>query len=186
MTNPLVVSTTNIIAGSVVSAKTSRLGGPWNISQDGLEFLKNYENFRAVLYNDSANHATIGYGHLVHRGPIDGRASERPFQGGISSHQGEALLRTDLSVSEAAVNRFARVPLHQHEYDAIVIFTFNIGVTEFSHSTALRRLNAGNYASVSSAMKMFNRAGGGVSNGLINRRAEEAEIFDSADYIRTR
>jgi len=183
---PLVVGTTNTTSGSVVSARTSRLGNPWAISQHGLDFLKNYEQFSPVLYNDSANHATVGYGHLVHHGPVDGRASEQTFIRGINTQQGEKLLRSDLSGFENAVNRLVRVPLYQHEYDALVIFSFNVGVSAFSHSTALKRLNSGKYTTVSSAMKMFDRAGGKVSTGLINRRAEEAEIFDSADYKRTR
>jgi len=44
------------------------------------------------LINCPANDCTIGYGHLVHKGPVCGAASEAPFVLGISEQQGTALL----------------------------------------------------------------------------------------------
>lgn len=50
----------------------------WNLVKTG-------EGFRASPAQLSpAGAAAIGYGHLVHRGPVCGAASEAPFAGGIS------------------------------------------------------------------------------------------------------
>jgi lysozyme len=38
------------------------------------------------------------------------------------------------------------VPLAQHEYDALVSFSYNVGSSAFCQSTLVRKLNKGNYA----------------------------------------
>ena len=45
------------------------------LSSDGVELIKQFEGFRANLYNDPVGHCTVGYGTLVHRGNCDGSAS---------------------------------------------------------------------------------------------------------------
>ena len=166
--------------------KCTRTSKPWSISDKGLNFLKNYETLQLRMYNDSAGHATIGYGHLIHLGPISGKASEKPFKNGLTEEQASALLRKDLSKYEKAVNDSVTVPLCQQEYDALVIFCYNIGIHGFKSSSALKELNKKHYHRVGSKMKLWNKAGGKVSRGLQNRRAEEVEIFEKGDYVRTR
>lgn len=180
-----------IIANCKVIAGKGRKAKPWSISSEGIEFLKQYEAFSAVMYNDSAGHATIGYGHLIHHGPINGAASENPFLQGLTVAQAEALMKADLVEYEARVNNGIDVELAQHEYDALVIFAFNIGGPGFSSSSARAKLNQQAYGDVGEKMKMWNKVTlqdgtRVVSDGLVNRRAEEVEIFESADYVRTR
>ena len=38
-----------------------------------------------------------------------------------------------------------KVPLHQHEYDAFISFSYNVGSGAFCRSTLVRRLNDGDY-----------------------------------------
>ncbi|QYS88669.1 hypothetical protein [Flavobacterium davisii] len=47
-------------------------------SDKGINFIKDWESFKSNLYNDDSDehHCTIGYGHLVHRGPCNGNESE--------------------------------------------------------------------------------------------------------------
>jgi RHS repeat-associated protein len=166
-----------------------RTSGPWNMSNQGVDFLKGYERFSPYMYNDGggkSGHATIGYGHLIHLGPISGEASETDFKNGITSSGAKSLLRYDLSRFESSVNSNVRVPLYQHEYDSLVIFSFNIGVGGFQGSSALRNLNNSQYSSVPSSMMLWNRTGGSVSRGLVNRRTEEVEMWNFGDYRRTR
>ena len=184
--SPIATGITNTTPNSVQIGTTDRLGKPWVFSVAGLNFLRNYEHLVLHMYNDSANHATIGYGHLIHHGPISGVISEQPFLNGITEQQATELLRQDLKPREILVNSSVLVPLFQHEYDAKVIFCFNIGNNGFSSSGALRKLNAGKYSEVPDEMMKWNKAGGQVSQGLINRRTEEVEIFTNADYVRTR
>jgi lysozyme len=93
----------------------------------------------------SANDATIAYGHLVHKGPVCGAASEAPFTGGISEEQGSVLLLEDVAYAEHAVQHLVTVVLEQGQYDALVSWTYNGGAGKLQTSTLLRKLNAGDY-----------------------------------------
>lgn len=54
--------------------------------------------------------------------------------------------------------------------------TYNIGVSAAGGSTAVKRLNVGDVAGGCEAIGWWNRAGGRVLRGLVNRRAEEREL----------
>jgi len=166
--------------------KCKRKNKPWSISSKGLSFLKNYEVLKLKMYNDSANHATVGYGHLIHHGPISGKKSEIPFKNGLNEKEATDLLKKDLMKYESAVNKYVNVTLCQQEYDALVIFCFNVGIGAFKKCSALRVLNKKQYFMVGKKMKLYNKAGGKISKGLVNRRLEEVEIFEKGDYVRTR
>jgi GH24 family phage-related lysozyme (muramidase) len=49
----------------------------------------------------------------------------------------------------------------------------NVGIAGAGKSTATRRLNAGDIAGGCQALTWWNKAGGRVVRGLVNRRAEE-------------
>ncbi len=53
---------------------------------------------------------------------------------------------------------------------------YNVGVRGAGRSTATRRLNAGNIAGGCAALSWWNKAGGRVVRGLVNRRAEETAL----------
>jgi lysozyme len=87
------------------------------------------------------------------------------------------LLRQDLGDAEAAVKQHVTVQITQEQYDALVSFTFNVGEGNFSKSTLLRRLNAGECMA---AAREFNRwvyAKGKKLAGLVRRRHEESILF---------
>jgi len=111
----------------------------FRISEEGLTLIKTSEAFRGRLYNCPAGHCTIGYGHLVHYGPIGvgdpakgitperAAALEAPFRDGLTEPQASALLREDLKRYETSVHQWVKVPLDQSEYDALVDFEYNTG-----------------------------------------------------------
>jgi lysozyme len=102
-----------------------------------------FEGFVPTPYNDAAGHATIGYGHLIHLGPVTD--ADRKRWGRITRDQGIALLRKDAQVAADAVYRLVRPRImSQSRFDALVSFVFNVGVGAFEQSTLLRkRLNSG-------------------------------------------
>lgn len=59
---------------------------------------------------------------------------------------------------------------------AAVSLAYNIGGARYCRSTARKRFNAGNYAGGCTALTWWNRAGGRVVRGLVNRRAREAKV----------
>lgn len=114
---------------------------------------------------------TIGYGH-----------TEGVKQGDICTDaQADAWLIGDLAFAEHAVNRLVTVPLSQHQFDALVDFTFNLGVSSLAKSTLLAKLNAGDYAGADAEFAKWVRGGGRVLPGLVKRRALEAAWFNVKD-----
>ena len=53
---------------------------------------------------------------------------------------------TDVQQFEGALKQCVTVPLAQHEYDALVSFSYNVGSRAFCQSTLVRKLNAEDYA----------------------------------------
>lgn len=146
-------------------------------SKRGVQFIAGWEGFRGQPYNDAANNATIGYGHLLHLGPVT--QADTSKWGTISRSRALDLLAYDLKVAEAAVNGFVKPPfMFQWRYDAIVSFVFNVGAGAFEHSTLLKLLN-GSYLRKGAADELlkWDHAGGHELPGLLNRRKAERRLF---------
>ena len=73
----------------------------------------------------------------------------------------------------ASVRRCVTVPLYQHEFDAYVSLTYNIGGGAFCGSTLVKKLNAGDYAAACEQILSWNRANGKPLRGLTQRRQQE-------------
>lgn len=152
-----------------------------NLSQPGLEILKEFESTkrdaqgRHVVYKDAAGLPTIGWGHLI-------RSGEK-FDTPLSDDQAELLLRADVVNAEQAADSVG-VMLAQHQFDALTIFAFNIGVNGFKVSTVRRYVQTGYMAGVPAAMLMWNKARSPIDGtlepmaGLTNRREVEGVLFE--------
>lgn len=102
-------------------------------SDQGLDLLTQREGKRNDAYLDSVGVPTIGVGHTgpeVHLGLH------------WTDEQVEEALTKDVERFENAVNNGVRVDLPQYSFDALVSFSFNVGVSAFETSTLLRRINA--------------------------------------------
>lgn len=148
------------------------------ISEAGVTFVKKWEKFSPILYDDVAGNCTVGYGHLVHFGPTSGKESESPFLLGIDMARADELLLQDLyDKAEFYVNKGLQIPITQNQYDALVSLTYNIGGYAFTHSTLLRKLNELDFEGAAKEFGKWIYAGGKPRKGLANRRAEEEAIF---------
>lgn len=187
MVQPLAIATTNRDPGSYVIARTDRLGKPWAVTESGVQFISRWEAFRAHLYdNDGGGHGgntTIGYGHLVHRGPISGVPSESQWQAGITMTRAFELLREDIKAPEKIINHRIHVPLHQHEYDALVDFVYN--VRGHSKESLLNLVNTGRYDRIPDKFMEYTSAGKAHPGGLIKRRISEGNLFRNGVYDAT-
>jgi lysozyme len=143
-----------------------------------LKFIADHEGIFLNLYNDPANHATIGIGHLVHLGPINGSEIEE-FKKGITKERAFEILREDVKKAEEAVNKLVKVPLNQNQFDALVSFVFNLGSENFASSTLLKKLNGGFYEAVPDELLRWVYAGGQKFAGLVNRRRNEGNLFNA-------
>ena len=61
-------------------------------------------------------------------------------------------------------------------YVAFLSLSYNIGTGAFCRSSVARHANAGDYRKACDAIALYNRAGGRVVKGLVNRRADERKL----------
>jgi lysozyme len=147
-----------------------------HLSQNGLALIKKFEGFRANPYLCSAGIPTIGYGSTYYENGVRVKLSDSP----ISEEWAEELLKKNVVHYDVAVNSLTRDDITQNQYDALVSFAYNVGVTNFKNSTLLKRVNANpKDPNITNQFMKWIRAGGRVIKGLILRRREEAQLYFS-------
>ena len=139
-----------------------------NLGYNGTKILKFFEGCKLTAYQDSVGVWTIGYGHT--KGVYDGMT--------ITQEEAEQMLLTELEEYEGYVEKYVTVPLTQNQFDALVVWVYNLGPTNFRNSTLLKELNSGNYTAAGKEITRWNKAGGKVLAGLVKRREAEAELFN--------
>ena len=142
-----------------------------NISNKGIELIKQFEGCRLKAYQDSVGVWTIGYGHI-----------ESVKEGmEISQHQADIMLGSDLVKYANYINEYVTVSLNPNQFDALTSWVYNLGPGNLKSSTMLKVLNEGSYDDVPFQIKRWNKAGGKVLKGLVRRREAEAELFATGD-----
>lgn len=141
-------------------------------SNSGKAFIQSFEGRYLVAYDDGTGVWTIGCGTIKYP---NGRAVKK---GDVCTDaQVEQYFSNDLVKFENSVNSLVKVPLTQNQFDALVSFAYNVGATNFSNSTLLKKLNAKDYKGAAAEFPKWNKAGGKVISGLTKRRNAEMELF---------
>lgn len=143
-----------------------------NTSQTGIDLIKGFEGKRLVAYDDGVGVWTIGYGTIKYPSGVRVKKGDT-----CTEAQAETYLKSDLVKFENAINRLVKVPLNQNQFDALASFTYNLGETNLSKSTLLRKLNAKDYKGAADQFLVWNKAGGRVLTGLVRRREAERSLF---------
>lgn len=124
------------------------------------------EGFKDKAYQDSVGVWTIGFGETKGVKPGDTIAPQRAMKQLLDSADAHA----------KGMTACIKVPLYQHEYDAYLSFTYNVGVGNFCKSDVLRELNQGNYEQACKNLLHWDYAGGKKLPGLTRRRQEEFKL----------
>lgn len=154
------------------------------MSDRGLQLLTQWEGFETHVYKDSAGLPTIGVGHLLTKdelssGKVMIKGQQVKFHNGLTHQQVVDLLSDDIKRYEETVRNTVKADLKQHQFDALVSFCFNVGQRAFSNSTLLKRINESNWNDVPVQFRRWNKAGGRVVKGLINRRENEIKLWEA-------
>ena len=155
-----------------------------NLSPQGLEALKRLETFSPKPIPDAHGKLQVGYGHNI--------TGTTMFD--VTPEEAEELLIFDVADREDVINAhltsIAIIEMTQQQFDAILIFLYNIGANAFIHSTALSLINRCDWNAVPDAMRLFNKITvekKGIwvkveSHVLKNRREAEIRIFLKGNY----
>lgn len=164
----------------------------YHMSDQGIELLMSIEAFRSEPYDDQngdeisawVKGATIGYGHLISLQEWNEFGDS--YRKGITQEQAKTLFLEDLNPFVDGVNAKVSAPLSQHQFDALVILAFNIGLANFATSSVLKLVNnpaaQTKYSNLEAAWKSWNKSQGKVMQGLVNRRNAEWNIYSNNVY----
>lgn len=135
---------------------------------DAKTLIRRFEGISLRRYIDASGKPHIGYGHLIKPG--------EDYQT-ITTGQAEWLLDQDIRIARKCVNMNVDRKLNSNQLDALTSFVFNIGCGAFQNSTLLKLLNAGDVTGAEDEFLKWNKAGGVVVQGLVDRRFIERDVF---------
>lgn len=133
-----------------------------------IQKLKEFEGLSLVAYKPTKAERwwTIGYGHSAG----DVRQGMR-----ITEKKAEELLRRDLYFVEKFINGIPKVRT-QGQFDALVSFTYNVGVGKLKSSTLLKKImHDATTAEIQREFMKWVYSGGKKLDGLVKRRRWEAQ-----------
>lgn len=139
-----------------------------NPSQRCIEVLKKLEDCRLKSYQDSGGKWTIGYGAT---GGLIGPKTV------WTQAQCEQDLMNRLNNLSGIITYSVKVLLTQSQFDALVCFTYNVGIGAFRHSTMCALLNKRDYLGAADEFIKWDHDNGKFVPGLLNRRRAERELF---------
>lgn len=174
------------------------------ISNDGLNAIIQWETGGTLPnggkpYPDPMGYATIGYGHLIRRGPVQPSdygsfwVSGQKSPGRLSQEEAKRLLRADLhDLFEPAVQSLFRDagPLYgvysPWLYDALVSFAYNLGPGAVlgapGFETVGSAIRGGKPREIADALLLYDKSAGIALPGLTRRRRWERRLILTGDY----
>ena len=151
-------------------------------SSAAVSLIKHFEGFHKFPYWDYGQY-TVGYGT---RCPSDKLAYYMRY--GITEAEATALLKKQLRSFEGDVNHLNEeygLELEQHEFDGLVLFTYNVGqgwIYNESNGITQAVINDAGGDDFIFALTRWCKAGGELSMGLVKRRLIEANVYLNGDY----
>jgi lysozyme len=145
------------------------------ISDNGINLIKRFEGVRYKPYRCPAGLFTIGYGHLIG----DGKQLPDAYNKTFTEREVDELLRKDLARFERGVTMLFPVSYRftQGTYDALVSFSFNLGLGALQRSTVRSALLRGDKTMAGESLLKYCRAGGKILKGLQLRRQAEHKLL---------
>lgn len=147
-----------------------------------MEMIRHHEGVRYRPYKCPAKLWTVGVGHVLYpeqgKLPLDRRGDyalldkdNRQF----SKEEVDGILRNDLARFERGVAQYCPVSLSQGQFDALVSFSFNVGLGTLQRSTLRQKILRGDAAE--DEFLRYTIGGGKVLKGLVNRRNDERALY---------
>jgi lysozyme len=134
----------------------------------GENLIKSFETLKLVAYLDQRGRWTCGWGHT---GPdvVEGTT--------CTPEQAEEWFQQDTQAAVNGVDESIQTNVTQNQFDALVSFTFNVGVGAEGHSTMVKLINARNFAGAAAQFPLWDHVDGVPNAGLLCRRQAEQALF---------
>lgn len=130
------------------------------------QFVGQWEGYRDQAYLDMVGVPTICYGET--KGVKMGQKKTR--------EECNALLVESLKGYEKEILRCIKTDMPPKVQGAIVSLAYNVGSGAVCKGSVAREANKGNFKQACDNLLKYNRAGGKVVRGLVNRRAQEHKL----------
>lgn len=155
------------------------------ISKKALDLIKHYEGVKLKPYRCPASLWTIGVGHVLYpeqaKLPMEDRIKYpiRPEDSRLfTMEEVDAILAKDLERFTRGVLAYCPTAGNRQSWmDALVSFSFNVGLGTLQRSTLRQKHNRGDYAGAAEEFLKYCKAGGKVLKGLENRRKDERVLY---------
>jgi len=135
--------------------------------------IKHFEGCKMQAYQCSAGIWTIGYGNTFFE-------NGRPVKKGdtITKGRADSMVKYVVEKFAISVDQMVKRHIHQHEFDALVSFCYNVGVGNLEKSTLLRKVNMNApLEEIEAEFMRWNKSKGQVLPGLTKRRKAEAALY---------
>lgn len=164
-----------IASDTVVDMFGITIDNVMQMSATGINLICSFEGLKLKAYDDGVGVWTIGFGTTIYPNGIKVKKGDT-----CTEAQAKVYMAHDLKKFESAVNSAVTVPINQNQFDALVSLAYNIGTGAFKESTLLKKLNEADYKGAAAQFAVWNKGGGKVMQGLVNRRAVERKLFEKA------
>lgn len=140
------------------------------VSKTGIDLIKKFEGLRLDAYRCPAGYLTAGYGHR----------SNVTKDTVMTEEEAENLLKQDLKTFEQGLCKMLNAEelnVTQNQFDALISFAFNLGLSALAGSTLWRLFTHGDIQGAADEFPKWIYAGGKPLEGLKRRRQAERELF---------
>jgi len=149
--------------------------------------IKHHEGVRTKPYRCPALLWTVGVGHVIDPNHIRVKFEDRKnialpdeWNRVLSMAEVDRILAEDLANFERGVLRLCPTGLTQGRFDALVSFSFNVGLGNLQRSTIRMKHNRGDFEEAAEAFMQWTKAGGKELPGLVKRRKDEKALYSTA------
>jgi lysozyme len=156
------------------------------VSKEAIEGIKKDEGVRTKPYRCPALIWSVAVGHVIDQSHIRVPFNERKniplppeWDRVLSMAEVDAILAADLVTFERGVLRLCPGGLTQGRFDALVSFSFNVGLGNLQRSTIRMKHNRGDFEGAAEGFMAWTKAGGKELPGLVKRRKHERALYES-------
>lgn len=176
-----VLSVCFLIAIIPLEVKDKNLSSEMDISEKGIEIIKDHEKLRLKGYSIGDGSITIGWGHSEKKNNSKYSIGQK-----IDSSEAHFLLKKDLETSVNGVRNIFKewenekiyVSVNQDQFDCLVSLAYNTGVNKLRRSKLIRYLKQGDYETFGIKIKTYAATKNSLKcRGLEKRRQKESDLF---------